>query len=243
MASEAAGRPMRIRAGWAALSVAVALVMASPVSVARQDETQAWMFKVYLDSKPIGYHEFRIRENGGSSTVDINARFDVKLLFFNALAYRHHNTETWDGKCLRWIHSGTTVNSKNQSVEARDLGPEFEVVTGSTRSLLDRNCVMSFAYWTRDILAADALLNAQTGELEPVTFRHEGEEMRIVDGKSVLSDRYTLSASSGDLSLWYARDTGLWLGLEAPARGGRTLRYEALMLPHAATQAAGVSTY
>ena len=59
------------------------------------------------------------------------------------------------------------------------------------------------------------------------------EEVTVdVDGTPVEALRYTLSTERGDIRLWYSRD-GLWLALEAPAKGGRTLRYRALQVPGA----------
>ena len=57
-------------------------------------------------------------------------------------------------------------------------------------------------------------------------------DMVDVDGSPVEAVRYTLSTSGGDIRLWYTRE-GLWLALEAPAKGGRTIRYRPVRLPDA----------
>jgi hypothetical protein len=72
--------------------------------------------------------------------------------------------------------------------------------------------VLSFAYWNPRILGEKRLLNAQTGELEPVSVSRLGEERYRIAGRTLVID------------LRYAG--GEWVALETTARGGRRLRYQ-----------------
>ena len=83
---------------------------------------------------------------------------------------------------------------------------------------------MSFAYWNPQILSERRLLNSQTGELLPVTITPQGEETLEVRGRRLTAQHHRISAPSLEIDLWYA--DGRWIALEAPARGGRRLRYE-----------------
>lgn len=83
---------------------------------------------------------------------------------------------------------------------------------------------MTFAYWNPQILKARRLLNAQTGELLPVTVTPQGEETVEVRGKPVAAHRYRISGPRLQIDLWYAG--ARWVALEALAEGGRRLRYE-----------------
>jgi hypothetical protein len=62
------------------------------------------------------------------------------------------------------------------------------------------------------------------------------ENLDVVDinGKTVEAIRYRLLAKSGAITLWYSNDESRrWLALEAPAKGGRTLRYIPVRIPTA----------
>ena len=192
---------------------------------------QAWSFEVFLDRKPIGFHTFRVQETDSGQRVEIEADFNVKVLFIKAFSYEHRNVETWAAGCLEGVASSTRVNGDPQSLEATDAGDTFLVRTKNQESRLDRDCVKSFAYWQPSILEAESLLNSQTGELTDVKVRRAGDEVLDIDGRDIPATRWVLTVPEGDITLWYGRDTGLWLGLEAPARGGRTLRYRPVSLP------------
>jgi len=186
---------------------------------------QEWRFKVYLDDQPIGYHNFRLVAQGdGGRTIDINAQFDVKFLFFNAYSYRHDNTEQWQQRCLRSLNSSTNDNGKVSGIRGELDGNRFFLDTGSERTALD-GCVMSFAYWDPNILQADRLLNAQTGEYVGIEVQPQGQEQVPVRDQLVIANRYRLLADKAVIDLWYAADSGRWLALRSKTDSGRTLRY------------------
>ena len=90
--------------------------------------------------------------------------------------------------------------------------------------------------WSYPDLTADRLLNSQTGEYETIDVEYTGRESVEVGDRSIDADRYTLTANGGDISLWYSRNDQRWLALEAPAKGGRTIRYRPLIVPAADDQ-------
>lgn len=217
-------------------SLFFSLLLAAGANVnASTDDTLAWEFKVYLNDKPIGYHDFRVRQDGDAQTVDIRANFDVNVLFVNLYRYRHQNVETWQNNCLTGIEAETDANGEDFSVSGTLAEEGFAVDTGNEPLTLP-DCVMSFAYWNPAFLEADRLLNSQTGEYEPVTITREIAERININGETVPAVRYRVVASTGPITLWYHEDNYRWLALESPAAGGRTLRYEAISLPTGAPQ-------
>lgn len=188
-------------------------------------QAQEWRFKVYLDDKWIGYHNFRLTPRGnGSHTLDIDARFDVKFLFINAYSYRHQNTEQWQRQCLNSIRSSTNDNGKHFDVIGSTEGSRFYLDNGSERTSLS-DCVMTFAYWDPAILGADRLLNAQTGEYVDVSVIPMGSERIAVRGQNVAANRYRLIADQAVIDLWYAENNFRWLALQSTTDSGRKLRY------------------
>ena len=73
------------------------LLLATSVPLMAEDSDR-WVFRVYLDDREIGFHEFSVTDRDGGQDVEISAEFDVKFLFFNAYSYDHRNLESWAGQ-------------------------------------------------------------------------------------------------------------------------------------------------
>jgi len=197
---------------------------------AAADAEDQWAFEVFLDDKPIGFHEFALDGSEGRYTLTTRASFDVKILFINAFRYRHENVETWQDGCLTGISARTDNNGEALTVEGEIEADRF-VVTSAVGNDVLPSCVKSFAYWNPDILTADRLLNSQTGEFEDVDIVFEERELLAVDGRDIEADRYALTTNEKTIRLWYSAAGQRWLALEAPAKGSRKIRYEPIDVP------------
>lgn len=201
----------------------------NPVSAAGQ--SAEWNFEVLLNDKPIGFHNFSLTQDGEQQTLRTEAQFDVKVLFINAFRYRHENTEVWSEGCLASIDAFTNNNGDVLSVRGKRYEEGLELTARSGRATLGE-CVQTFAYWNPEILNSSRLLNSQTGELEDIAVTLESRDEIIVGGEPVQALRYRLAAKSGAITLWYTNDENRrWLALEAPAKGGRTIRYVPVRVP------------
>ena len=189
-----------------------------------------WRFDVLLDGKPIGYHRFELQHQGEQKILTTEASFDVKFLFVTAFRYRHENTEVWSDDCLLSIDASTNSNGKKLRVRGSVDDESFSLRSETGPATLP-GCVKTFAYWNPAVLDSARLLNSQTGEYEEVAVTLEGTEPVTVDGASVDALRYRLSARAGDITLWYSQNGKTWLGLEAPAKGGRKILYQAVVVP------------
>lgn len=206
------------------------LIIASATS-AVADTTKRWLFDVYLDEREIGFHEFTVTERGGRQEVEITARFDVRILFFNAYSYDHENRETWEEDCLEEIEAVTDDNGASSKVGGRSADDGFVVSVNRDTSRFDATCLRSFAYWNPVILESDSLLNSQTGELVDVTIRPHGEVILDIGQQRVTAEKFTIEMEDGPIRLWYSPGEKRWLALEAETEGGRTLRYVPVALP------------
>jgi hypothetical protein len=189
-----------------------------------------WQFDVALDGKPIGIHTFDLQQEGAKQVLITKASFDVKFLFVTAFRYRHQNTEIWNDGCLSSIDASTDSNGKQLDVRGV-LGDESFDLLGPEGSTTLPRCVQTFAYWNPAILESQKLLNSQSGAYEDVTVTLEGREQLAVADDVVDAIRYRLSAQAGDITIWYSSADNTWLGLEAPAKGGRKIRYQAVVVP------------
>ncbi len=184
-----------------------------------------WNFRVYLNDREIGFHNFSRTRVGEVEQIDIAAEFEVKLLFITAFRYRHDNTEIWRDACLDSIESETRTNGDREAVSGSRIGAGLRIATLDTEQEAG-GCVRSFAYWDRDLLESTELLNSQTGELVPV--RIEALEPRVIPyrGAEIEAQPYRLTGKDLQLEVFYAGDR--WVGLESTVEGGRILRYEAI---------------
>jgi Family of unknown function (DUF6134) len=190
---------------------------------AAQADMQAWSFRVLLDGREIGQHRFTLLGTAAQREVRSSAQFDVKVLTVPLYRYRHEAVEQWVGNCLQSLTSRTETNGAREEVRATARGDGL-VVEGAGASREHAGCLMTFAYWDPQILAARRLLNSQTGELVPVNVTSHGEQTLTVLGQPKSARHYRISASRLQIDLWYAGNQ--WVALEAITEGGKPLRYE-----------------
>jgi uncharacterized protein YjhX (UPF0386 family) len=183
----------------------------------------AWTFRVLLDGREIGRHQFTLRDAGEARELRSEARFDVRVLFLSVYRYQHDALERWEGNCLQSLVASTETNGERQTVNAAARGGRLVVERPEGRDEHD-GCVMSFAYWNPQILKARRLLNSQTGELLPVRITLQGAETVEVRGQPLATQRHRISGPSLQIDLWYTGEQ--WIALETLAQGGRRLRYE-----------------
>jgi hypothetical protein len=214
-----------------ALTATSALATLPDTDMEWQADDRYWNFRVLLDDREIGFHEFRVLNDGTEQRVEIDAQFDVKVLFITAYSYRHSNVENWRNGCLVSIRSSTDDNGDRLEVAGRTGEEGFVLERSGEPRELTGNCIRSFAYWNPGILTAGKLLNAQTGELVDVAIEERGAANVPVGDRSLPARHYRITMDDGTIDLWYHRDSGQWLALEAPTEGGRVLRYEPVGLP------------
>jgi hypothetical protein len=198
---------------------------AARAEIIRQSD-QEWRFRVYLDDKAIGYHDFYLDDRGETRVLRSYAEFEYRLMFVKLYDYVHSNNEVWQGDCLARIESSTDANGKPFAVSGVAQDEGF-VVQGNHGVAKLPGCVMSFAYWNPEFLKASRLLNTQNGDYLDVVVSDPVREDLEVQGQLRPSYRYNLVAGPLNIDLWYSENQQ-WLGLSTQASGGRTLRYELL---------------
>jgi hypothetical protein len=188
-------------------------------------EEKEWRFRVYLDDKEIGSHNFLLTKGENGHELRTEAQFVYKLMFIKLYEYQHRNTETWRGDCLAGIESQTDANGKPFRVSGALVERGFRV-SGSEGEAVLPPCVMTFAYWDPDFLQQRRLLNTQNGEYVEVEVQPPETVELEVRGSKQPAHRYRLRAGELEMDLWYSLDRE-WLALES-FTDGRSLRYELL---------------
>jgi hypothetical protein len=182
-----------------------------------------WRFEVFLDDKPIGFHNFHLSTSGDTRKLRGEARFSVKLLGFTVYDYIHENLELWQHDCLQQIEASTDDNGKELFVRGSRNGEQLLLESHAGSSGM-YGCVMSFAYWNPQILSQQQLLNPQTGEYLEVHVEPLGEKTLQLQGREVPSLHYRLRTEENEIELWYSTNRD-WLALSSTTSGGRQLHY------------------
>lgn len=216
-------RAVRCAGAVLALMSAVVASQAAAGEV-RAGEGGEWRFRVFLDDRAIGYHEFQLSRAGETRHLRSVANFEYKLLFVRLYHYEHENVETWSGGCLQRIQSRTDANGRAFEVAGWREEETFRVEASAGDAVLP-GCVMSFAYWNPEFLEQQRLLNTQNGEYMAVEVSGPEPDAVEVRGEMRFSYRYRLAAGPLQVDLWYSPERQ-WLALESQLSGGRTLRYE-----------------
>lgn len=211
---------MKLQNRFIALFLVVTLVSLSGMVTA----AQLWKFRVFLDDQEIGKHTFKLTPVDDMTHIEIRANFDVYFLFFHAYSYRHTNYETWNGQCLESIRSETDDNGIPHYVTGEYKEQKFHIRTAEYVQTVE-GCINTFAYWNPAFLKNDYLLNAQTGELMPVSVDFLGEEIILVRGKLMAAKRYRLISDDFTIDVWYS-DSDEWIALNSTTSDGNTLRYQ-----------------
>jgi len=223
--------PNRVKDIYALFAAIVLLVSLLLTSDAQADYEgnqviDSWEFRVFLDDKEIGYHNFHLVEDGEQRLLRSEAQFEYRLLFVTLFRYEHENVETWSGDCLQSIRSQTDSNGTDYRLEGSLEGGTFMLNSQDGNARLP-DCVMTFAYWDADFLEQPRLLNSQDGSFLDVDVSAPEPDEVLIRGETRSAKRYHLEAGDLSLQLWYSEDDE-WLALESEVGGGRILRYRAI---------------
>lgn len=199
----------------------VLLMMLATTALASQ--SKHYDFKVYLDEAEIGQHRFVVTSGATQTTISSEARFDVKFLFITVYTYLHSNKEVWQGDCLHTINATTNDNGVVLFVRGDHHDQSLTVQTREGTKHL-KGCVRTFAYWDPYLIRTTQLLNAQTGELLPVTVESLGDSTIRVRGEPIVAQQYRITNPKMSIDLWYSSRQE-WLALESTTENGARLRY------------------
>ena len=111
--------------------------------------------------RPIGRHVFRVSDDGAGRAVDIEADFDVRVLFVPLYRYRHRNVERWEDGCLFSVFD-TDDNYRDFAVRRS----EPDCVTGAD-GVRGSTAASAAAYRDPRFLESSRLLNSQDGSFVP----------------------------------------------------------------------------
>lgn len=193
-------------------------------SYAQTATQKTYDFKVFLDDDEIGVQRFDVSTEETHTRIEVEAQFEVKYFFITFYSYRHTNSETWEGECLKEIRAKTNDNGESFFVDGTSQGVQFRLQTHNGGKNLE-GCVKTFAYWNPNWFQSNRLLNSQTGELQPVEIQTVGEEAIAVRGATIPTKHQRIISDKFTIDLWYTMNDE-WVGLQSTTKEGKKLRYE-----------------
>ena len=202
------------------LGLAAATEVASE-AISDTNSSKKILFDVFLGKKRVGEHSFLFAPSSDGIKVQSRASFNYRLFNISLYKYEHFSEEDYDSEnCLVKMNSSTLTETKVRgSIRQKIAGERKDngfLIMGSNEEQLDKQCVMSFAYWNPKILEQTSLLNAQTGKEVKITVRELPE---IGSGA-----KYSLAGENLNIEIQYS-EKGSWISLKSKIGKGRNLRY------------------
>ena len=202
------------------LGLAVATEIASG-AVSDLNGSKKILFEVFLGKKRVGEHSFLFAPSSDGVKVQSRASFNYRFLNISLYEYEHFSEENYDSEnCLVKINSSTLTETKIRgSVKQKIAGQRKDngfLIKGSNEEQLDKNCLMSFAYWNPEILEQTSLLNAQTGKEVNIAVR----ELPVIESGA----KYSLEGENLNIEVQYSEE-GSWISLKSKVGKGRDLKY------------------
>ena len=176
-----------------------------------------WDFKVLVDDREVGSHQFSVIGGQGGWSVSSTMEMDFTILRIKQITYQHHATEQWQDGCLVHVSSHTKRQRKETTLQASLIASGLSVITENSDRVLE-GCVRSFAYWNPELLQGQRLLNVETGTYIPVT----------VSSKVSAQDNIThITIAGPKISIRLQYDaSGDWLSLQTNLKTGAVLKYQ-----------------
>lgn len=200
-----------------------------------------WHFRVLLDGKEIGRHDFLIApdEDGDPSAVRVTsaADFRVRILGIPVYHYRIRDIERWRGHCLQQISSDADDAGLRTQVRGVREGDRFDITAVTQggdavpQAASFQGCAFSFAYWDPALTLRRALINPQTGRIEQVTISEVPPTTVDVAGHATQARGIRIANAVAPIDVWYAANGGAWIGLDTTVGKSRHLSYRLTALP------------
>ena len=117
----------------------LALLFCSQLLWAEAVTDRSWNFKVLINDREVGSHQFRVTGEGDSLSVSSTMSMDFKVLLVKKVRYQHQANETWQGSCLTDVSSQTNRQGKAVSLKVKPVETgllvEKDQIDGRRRSL------------------------------------------------------------------------------------------------------------
>ncbi len=181
-------------------------------------------FSVLYKGDRIGTHTVLYSSATKETQISTEIHLLVKVAFFTMYAFSHRSEETWRAGRLVSLTSETVEDGETFHVAGAATPQGFRVVSKGGPFIAPAATLTSNSLWTPAVLEQDTVVDAQHGGIVGVSARKFAGEKIVVNGRHVLSTRYTFITPYLAGSIWYD-DENLWVRGEFE-RDGSAILYE-----------------
>ena len=149
-----------------------------------QASTETTRFAITRNGEQIGMHLIEVNRSGQETSVAVVTDLTVKVLFVTAYHLQLTASERWVNGRLVALNSRSDNNGTRHFVSVAAKGSSLEVKVDGKATLIDPN-IMPASFWNPELLGRPIMLDAQDGQIMPVSVRDGGEEDLTINGRIV----------------------------------------------------------
>ena len=175
------------------------------------------VFDIMRKNKVIGSAETSFINQEDILIVKTTLDIEVKVLFISAYKFFQTSEERWVNDNFIAIDGYTDFeDDREYFIKGQDIDNHFSASGMDGEILLDIN-ILPLNYWNKKILSEKVIFDTQKGIVRNITVKSLGEEIVKVKNNKILSEKYTLDASSNpkdigpfpQYTLWYDKNDEL----------------------------------
>jgi Family of unknown function (DUF6134) len=183
------------------MKLAAAVVVLVLFGTGAQASTETTRFAITRNGEQIGMHLIEVNRSGQEISVAVVTDLTVKVLFVTAYRLQLTASERWVNGSLVALNSRSDNNGTRHFVSVSAKGSSLEVKVDGKATLIDAN-IMPASFWNPELLGRPIMLDAQDGQVMPVSVRDGGEEELTINGRIVKAHRYTINSRYSQ-DVWY----------------------------------------
>jgi Domain of unknown function (DUF6134) len=183
-------------------------------------------FEITRDGEPVGTHVIEVNHSGNEFLVSVVTDLTVKVLFVTAYRLQFASSERWANGRLLALNSTSNNNGTRHVVSAAARGSRLEVTVDGKDPIFVHPNVMPNSLWNAEFLRRPIMLDAQDGQVTPVSVRDFGEEDLTINASVIRARRYTVTSRYSQ-DVWYD-DYARLVQARLVARDGSVIIYRLL---------------
>jgi Domain of unknown function (DUF6134) len=158
-------------------------------------------FALTRNGDQIGTHVIEINRSGSETSVKTTIDLAVRVFVITVYRLKHTATERWANARLVSLNSNTDDNGTPRSVAVIQTPSGLEITADGKTTHADHSLV-PLTLWNTELLTRKVALNAQDGEIMPLSVDDHGSEQLIINGRVLKAKRYTLKTKHTQ-DVWY----------------------------------------
>ena len=167
---------------------------------------------IFKDGKIIGFCNYEFFRDGDNTEIKNNTEFNVELLNIKIFSIISNSTEVYNKNSLISFKSKTLQNKKKKYVNLKYLKEDNKfLIDGSSYKGTSSIDVVIGSWWNHKILTANKQISPLSGSVKNQTITFIKKENISINGKKILSHKFSLKSKDPNLSDDKKLDFEIWL--------------------------------